>query len=78
MQCELMRQRAGSENFIVQEVDGMYVVKLFCSLDELNSKVKERLSDADREKIQDCCFLPIKIGVRDNDLTVEATFVTTR
>lgn len=39
---------------------------------------KAKLPDADQERFKDCCFLPIKIGVRDNDLTIEATFATTR
>lgn len=73
----LSRQRIDGGNFIVQEVDGMYVVKVYFSLDELNNRVKEKLSDNDREKFKDCCFLPIKIGIRDDDLTLEATFATT-
>lgn len=74
----LRRQRIGSDNFFVQEVDGMYVVKVYCSLDELNSKIKEKLSDADQERFKDSTFLPIKIGMTENDFTIEALFATTR
>lgn len=74
----LKRQRMGSDEFVVQEVDGMYMVKVYCSLDELNNKIKEKLSDVDREKFKDSTFLPIKIGMTENDFTIEALFAATR
>lgn len=73
----LKRQRMGSDKFNVQEVNGMQVIKVYCSLDELNNKIKEKLSDADREKFKDNTFLPIKIGMTGNDFTIEAVFATT-
>lgn len=74
----IRRQRIGSNVFTVQEVNGMYVAKFYFSLDELNNRIKEKLSDAEREKFKDSTFLPIKIGMADNDLTIEAIFATTR
>lgn len=56
----------------------MYVVKVYCSLDELNSKIKEKLSDADQKRFKDSTFLPIKIGMTEDDFTIEALFATTR
>ena len=70
------RQRIKSDVFIVQEANGMHVVKVYFEMKELSDMFKERLSESDREKFKDNLFVPVKIDVNDGDFTVEASFVT--
>lgn len=72
----IRRHRIHSDEFSVQEVNGMYVTKVYFTLDELNDFIKEKLSKEDRVRFENSAFIPIKIGLNDSDLTIEATFVT--
>lgn len=74
----LRRHRIRSDEFLVQEVNGVYVTKVYCTFDELSNFLKERFSAEDREKFKDNTFVPVKIGLNDTDLTLEATFVSTK
>lgn len=72
----MRRQRIKSDEFIVQEVNGMHVVKVYFEISELSDILKEKLSESDRERFKDSLFVPVKISVNDDDFTVEASFVT--
>lgn len=74
----MRRYLSGSDDISVQEVDGMYAVNLYFTLDELSKFVKEKLSEKDRQRFEGSMFVPIKIGVNDRDLTVDAIFVATQ
>ncbi len=74
----MRRYRIRSDDISVQEVDGMYAIKIYFTLDELSDLVKEKLSEKDRQRFENSMFVPIKIGVNDSDLTVNATFVSTQ
>ncbi len=72
----MRRYRIKSDEISAQEVDGMYVVKVYFTLDELSDLVKKKLSEKDRRRFENNMFVPVKIGVNDSDLTVNATFVS--
>jgi len=74
----LRRHRIKSEKYEVQEVNGMYATKVYFTLNELSNLLKEKFSDEDRMRFESNLFVPVKIGLNDSDLTVEATFVSTR
>ena len=72
----IRRHRIHSDELSVQEVNGMYVTKVYFTLDELSDFIKEKLSKEDHARFENSAFIPIKIGLNDSDLTIEATFVT--
>lgn len=74
----MRRYRIKSNEITVQELNGMYVVKFYFDLEELSNLVKGKLSEEDCAKFKGSVFLPVKIGINDSDLTVEATFVSTQ
>lgn len=49
----MRRQRIKSDEFIVQEVNGMHVVKVYFEISELSDILKEKLSESDRERFKD-------------------------
>lgn len=53
----------------------MHVLKLYIGVEELSDYVKSRLSE--KEKFRDNLFVPINIGINENDMSVEFLFVTT-
>jgi len=54
----------------------MHVIKVYFTLDELSNLVKEKLSREEQQRFESNIFVPVKIGVNDSDLTVNATFVS--
>jgi len=73
----LKRHRIHSDKIAVQEVNGMYVTKVYFTLDELSDLLKSKFSEEDHKRFENSSFVPIKIGLNDSDLTIEATFVST-
>ncbi len=70
----LNRYRVGCKEIKLQEVGGVYVAKAYLTLSEMSDFVKQRLSEDDKRKFEESVFVPIKMDVKDEDLTIEFTF----
>lgn len=55
----------------------MFISKVYISLSELGQWFYEKLSEADKEKFEGCIFVPIKVGINESDMSLEALFVPT-
>jgi len=55
----------------------MYVAKTYLTLSELSDLIMRKLSESDQKRFAGSLFVPVKMGVKDEDLTVEFTFVAT-
>lgn len=55
----------------------MYVSKIYIPLTELSELFMKNLSNEDKEKFFDCDFIPIKVSINENDMSLETLFVPT-
>lgn len=63
-------------------IDGMYglykgmpFIKVYCTLIDFSKYVKAKLPEEDLERFKDCTFVPIKLGLNEADMSIEALIV---
>ena len=55
----------------------MKMTKVYVTLDEFSNYIKSKLPPEELEGIEDCTFVPLKIGLQ-KDLTIEALCVAAK
>ena len=54
---------------------GMPIMNVYCTLDEFSDHIKIRLTDEDKNKFEDCTFVPLKIDLDESNLCINALIV---
>lgn len=60
---------------IVGAYKGMPIINVYCTLDEFSCHVKGKLTKENLDKFKDCTFVPLKLGLNETDMSVEALIV---
>ena len=74
MEVKMIRNRIGGDQYPVQEVDGMHVVRIYASADDFTRFLKSKMSEEQRKEFEDCQWFPMRISI-ENDMTVDFTFM---
>lgn len=68
----LRRQRIGNDAYDVQEMNGMHIIHVYTTVDEITDKIQSKLGE-EAEKFADCQWYPIDIKVNEADLSIDFT-----
>lgn len=60
---------------IIGTYKGMPIINIYCTLTEFSDYVKSRIAKEDLDKFQDCTFAPLKLGLNETDMSIEALIV---
>ena len=56
----------------------MKVIRVYMSAEEFSNYIRDRLPPEDIEGLDDCVFVPVKIGLNDMDFSIEALVVAAK
>ena len=54
---------------------GLPIINVYCTLTEFDDYVKSKLAKEDLDKFKDCTFVPLKLGLNETDMSIEALIV---
>lgn len=73
----MLRENIKNELFTVQEVDGMHVVRVYATIEDLTKFLRSKMSDEQLKEFDEYYWFPTRVAV-ENDMTVDFTLMAVR